>query len=178
MQSVNRRRRETIKGPTTRRRGPHMAFLAVGTIMLGALAGTAGQALATTAMVKTTLVDVRVITVAKYGKILVDSAGLALYYDTANKPGHWACTGDCLTTWPPLTLPKGHRTVAAGPGVTGLGTVKGPSGVQVTWHGKALYTYVKDSKGTVRGQGVFKVWFVVQLKAGSTSPATTGSSWA
>jgi predicted lipoprotein with Yx(FWY)xxD motif len=116
---------------------------------------------------------VTVKTVTKFGRILVDQKGLALYYDTANKPGKWACTKECLTFWPPLLLPKGQTAPAGGTGVTGLGAVNSPSGRQVAWDGKALYTFKKDKAGEVNGQGVGKVWFVVQLKPSNSGIATT-----
>jgi predicted lipoprotein with Yx(FWY)xxD motif len=121
-------------------------------------------------------VTVGVATVAKYGKILVDQQGLALYIDTKDKPPkHWACSGDCLTAWPPLVLPKGQTSIAAPKGVTGLSTIVGPSGRQVTWKGHPLYTFIKDSKGVLKGQGLGKIWFVVQPFA-STTGATGGGT--
>jgi predicted lipoprotein with Yx(FWY)xxD motif len=150
-----------------------LASLAAATVGLGALAAMGAPALASTSAAP---VEVKMATVPKYGKILVTSAGLALYYDTANKPGKWACTGGCLTAWPPLVLAKGQTKVMAGPGVTGLSTVKSPSGTQVTWDGKALYTFIRDSKNDVTGQGYQKVWYVAQPKATATS--SSGSSWA
>lgn len=150
------------------------ACLAAGTIGLGALAGMAAPAVASTSAA---IVEVKMATVPKYGKILVTTAGLALYYDTANKPGKWACTGGCLTAWPPLVLAKGQTKVMAGPGVTGLSTVKSPSGTQVTWDGKALYTFIRDSKDTVTGQGYQKVWYVAQPSAKATTTASGSSSW-
>lgn len=156
-----------------------------GALALGALALAVGPAAASSPNVTATKVMVKSVTVDKYGKILVNSAGLALYYDTANKPGKWACKGGCLTAWPPLTLPKGQKAAVAGPGVTGLGTVKSPSGIQVTWHGKALYTFIQDSKGQVNGQGIGHVWYVAQLSASSkaaltgatTATTSSGSGW-
>lgn len=48
-------------------------------------------------------------------------------------------------------------------GVTGLGTIKSPSGRQVTWKGKPLYSFIADSAGKVTGNGKGKVWFVVKV---------------
>lgn len=129
----------------------------------------------------TTKITVKAAKVTGYGEILEDQAGLPLYYDTADKPpSHWACTHSCLTVWPALVLPKGQKKAVAGVGVTGLSTIKGPSGLQVTWRGKPLYTYDADSSGKVTGQGVANVWFVAQLRAPSKSAAevttTTGGS--
>lgn len=169
-----------MQGKTQRRypKTPLIASLvAVAATGLGALVAAAGPATANTASVKAAaLVKVDMAKVSKYGNILVDQAGYALYYDTANKPGKWACTGKCLGAWPPLTLPKGQAAAVAGAGVSGLGTVKNPSGRQVTWDGKALYTFIRDSKGTVEGQGIGKVWYVARVTATAASGMTTTTS--
>lgn len=115
-------------------------------------------------------VEVKTSKVGKYGKILVNGQGMALYYDTANKPPkHWACTRACLSLWPAVTLPKGQKTAVAAAGVSGLGTLDGPSGLQVTWHGKPLYTFAGDKAGQVNGEGAHGVWFVA-------GPSTTKPS--
>lgn len=147
-----------------------LATLAV----IGGPASASGTGRADTKATASTKVAVDEVSVAKFGKVLVDQKGLALYYDTANKPMHFACTGDCLTAWPPLVVAKGQAAALAGKGVTGLGTVRGPSGLQVTWQGKALYTFAEDTKGTVTGQGIGHVWFVAQPPAATTkAPAST-----
>ncbi|HTV10918.1 MAG TPA: hypothetical protein VME20_03580 [Acidimicrobiales bacterium] len=158
------------------RRPNARASLIAPLLATSALGGFAAQSFATAAPAAASSVLVKAATVAKYGKILVTGSGLALYYDTANKPGKWACKGNCLTAWPPLLLPKGQTKVSAASGITGLGVVKSPSGMQVTWDKKALYTFVKDSKGTVTGQGIGHVWYVVQLKV-STTAGTNSGSW-
>ena len=93
------------------------------------------------------------VSVAKFGKVLVDQKGLALYFDTANKPMHFACTGDCLAAWPPLVVAKGQTAALAGKGVTGLGTVRGPSGLQVTWQGKVSRLLPRTRKGRSLAKG-------------------------
>jgi predicted lipoprotein with Yx(FWY)xxD motif len=141
---------------------------------MGGTAGATGMARVDSQSRTSAKVEVSEAAVAKFGKILIDQKGRALYYDTANKPNHFVCTGDCLTAWPPLVLAKGQTAAEAGKGVTGLGTVRGPSGLQVTWKGKPLYTFIKDTKGTVTGQGVGHVWFVAELSAAVTkAPAPT-----
>ena len=145
--------------------------------------GAASLGLATVAAVQgaasaatSSKVTVSVATVAKYGRILVDQQGLALYIDTKDKaPKHWACSGDCLTAWPPLVLPKGQTSITSPKGVTGLSTIVGPSGRQVTWKGHPLYTFIKDSKNVVKGQGLGKIWYVVQPFA-STKGASGGGT--
>jgi predicted lipoprotein with Yx(FWY)xxD motif len=117
------------------------------------------------------------ISTTKFGRILADAKGMALYTatgDTASKSG---CTGGCLTVWPPLLLPAGESQPVAGPGVSGLGTFMRPEGTQVTYHGKPLYTWFKDtSPGQVTGQGVVDsggTWFVAI--AASSSPAAAAA---
>ncbi|MGC8627282.1 MAG: COG4315 family predicted lipoprotein [Acidimicrobiales bacterium] len=142
------------------------ALVGVGSLAVTALPANAAEHLvARHQAVRAGQVVVSVATLPKYGKVLVDQKGLALYYDTANKPGHWACKGTCLTVWPPLVLPKGQAGAVAGSGVSGLGVVDGPSGRQVTWYGKPLYTYVRDSKGKAFGQGLFHIWYLAQTTA-------------
>ena len=59
--------------------------------------------------------------------------------------GKSACTGDCLKTWPALTVPAG-ATPTAGTGVTGkLGTITRDDGtLQVTYNGLPLYFFKND----------------------------------
>jgi predicted lipoprotein with Yx(FWY)xxD motif len=166
-----------------RRSGPATALIALAAGVpaagLGAIA-FGGTALATAPhhiQPRERLLLVDAVQVAKYGKILEGPRARALYYDTANKPPkHWACTGPCLTYWPPLLVTKGEKLTAQ-KGVSGLGTIKGPSGVQVTWHGKPLYYFAGDNKGTVKGEGVQHVWYVARLTAASTTSKTGGSGW-
>jgi len=83
--------------------------------------------------------------------MLATVKGRSLY--TAPASG---CTGSCLTIWPPLYVAKGKTPT--GVGVTGLGTVSVMVGkktkFQVTYMGKALYTFVDDSGTSADGNGV------------------------
>ena len=74
--------------------------------------------------------------------VLTNANGLTLYWFAPDTPTTSKCTGSCAAYWPPVTGdPK------AGPGVTGkLGTIKRPGrGLQATYDGHPLYTYVGDS---------------------------------
>jgi predicted lipoprotein with Yx(FWY)xxD motif len=162
-----------------RRFGLGLCALAAGTASIGlTLTAVAAPATASSrpAAASTSQVVVNMKTVKKYGAVLFDQKGLALYYDTADKPPHFACTGGCLSFWPALVLPKGQKAAVAGKGVTGLGTIKSPEGVQVTWKGKPLYTYAADSKGTVNGQGIQGIWFVAHPTASLTAVKTTATT--
>ena len=89
-----------------------------------------------------------------YGTILVTGSGQTLYLDSADKPGHPACTGGCLSVWPPL---KASGTPKASGSAKGslLGTTKIAGGVkQVTYNGHQLYTFASDSSSSpTTGEG-------------------------
>jgi predicted lipoprotein with Yx(FWY)xxD motif len=118
----------------------------------------------------------------RFGPILADAKDFTLYTATGDTGTQSGCTGECLKIWPPLLLPAGESQPVAGPGVTGLGTFMRPEGIQVTFHGKPLYTWFKDtSPGQVTGQGVVDsggTWFVAALSSASSNPATVTPSTA
>jgi predicted lipoprotein with Yx(FWY)xxD motif len=96
------------------------------------------------------------------GNIAVDAKGMSVYFfnkDTKDS-GTSACTGACLSTWPPVL------TTAATPaadGVTGtLGTITTPTGAkQLTLNGLPLYYFANDKKpGDILGHGVNNVWYL------------------
>jgi predicted lipoprotein with Yx(FWY)xxD motif len=91
----------------------------------------------------------------KLGTILVTSSGRTLYLDKADKKGHPACKGACLTIWPPL---KANGTLKASGSAkkSDLGTIKISGGIkQVTYKGHPLYTFKSDTRaGETSGQGV------------------------
>jgi predicted lipoprotein with Yx(FWY)xxD motif len=100
---------------------------------------------------------------SKVGQIVVDGKGMSVYYYTKDTKdsGTSACTGGCLTAWPPVT------TTSATPSVEGvmgtLGTITTPDGKkQVTINGMPIYYYAKDkAAGDITGQGVNSVWYLV-----------------
>lgn len=110
------------------------------------------------------------------GNIVVDSAGMSVYFFTKDvkDSGTSACTGACLTAWPPVL------TTAATPaaeGVTGtLGTITTPDGAkQVTLNGLPLYYYQQDKNpGDILGQGVNDVWYLATPAGEMTRTAASG----
>jgi predicted lipoprotein with Yx(FWY)xxD motif len=74
--------------------------------------------------------------------VLTNADGLTLYWFAPDTSTSSECTGSCAAYWPPVS---GAPT--AGPGVTGrLGTIKRPGGgLQATYDGHPLYTYIGDS---------------------------------
>ena len=74
--------------------------------------------------------------------VLTNADGLTLYWFAPVTSTSSACTGSCAVYWPPVS-----GAPAAGPGVTGrLGAIKRPGGgLQATYDGHPLYTYIGDS---------------------------------
>jgi predicted lipoprotein with Yx(FWY)xxD motif len=104
--------------------------------------------------------------------ILVNGAGLPLYYylnDTAAKS---AVTGGLAALWPPLT--------SASPAATGLtGTLTAVTdihGSQVAYNGHLLYTFADDPAGQVTGQGVQGFFVATPGLTPITGSQTAGSS--
>jgi predicted lipoprotein with Yx(FWY)xxD motif len=100
----------------------------------------------------------------RYGRILVDGKGKALYLFTADEGKRSRCHGDCAHAWPPFTA-KGspHARGAARPALVGTTTRGGTR--QVTYRGQPLYYYVGDRRpGQVLCQAVQEFggyWYVV-----------------
>jgi predicted lipoprotein with Yx(FWY)xxD motif len=107
------------------------------------------------------------------GSVLTGPDGKTLYLFTKDSAGKSACTGDCATNWPPLTVPSG-QSATAGDGVTGtLGTITRDDGsTQVTIADHPLYYYAPDkAPGDTNGQGKNDVWFAVTPAGEAVSAA-------
>jgi predicted lipoprotein with Yx(FWY)xxD motif len=93
-------------------------------------------------------------------KVLVNPSGKTLYYFTADSDKTVACTGTCVSNWPPLMTSS--TTMAPIAGLTGkLATVSRSEGSQITYSGHPLYTYAGDSApGDAKGEGVLGKWYV------------------
>ena len=93
------------------------------------------------------------------GQILTGPNGHALYTYDSDTSTASSCDGACAANWPPLV-----GTPRAGDGVDAysLSTIKRPDGsMQVTYEGRPLYYYVKDTEeDDVYGDGVAGAWHV------------------
>ena len=104
--------------------------------------------------------------VGSVGTVLVaGSNGMTLYTFTQDvkDSGKSACTGQCITIWPALTVADG-ATPSAGSGITGkLGTFKREDDgkTQVTYNGLPLYFFHNDS-APGDANGVYDMWEVVK----------------
>ena len=111
--------------------------------------------------------------------ILVDAAGLPLYYYPADTAKKSLVSGELARLWPPLL--SSHPTASSTLGK--LTALKVAAGHQVTYKGHFLYTFIEDSAGHVTGQGVSNFSVATpQLKAissaakvASTAPASSSS---
>jgi predicted lipoprotein with Yx(FWY)xxD motif len=101
----------------------------------------------------TAALTVEVATSGTFGPVLVDSNGMTLYRDTAERGGTVACTGSCARVYRPLAPRPGLRQP---PLLRGhLGTLTRPDGtVQVTYDGWPLYSCSGDhAPGDTNGTG-------------------------
>jgi predicted lipoprotein with Yx(FWY)xxD motif len=106
------------------------------------------------------------------GTYLTDGSGRTLYLFVADTNGKSACTGQCLTYWPPLTS---TTTPVAGAGAS-AGTLATTADHQVTYDGHPLYYFAADAAaGDTAGQGSdgfgAKWWMVTPSGASITSAA-------
>ena len=110
------------------------------------------------------------------GTIVVDGNGMTAYYflkDTKDS-GTSACTGGCLTAWPPVLSTAATPTAE---GVAGtLGTITTPDGAkQVTLNGLPLYYFAQDKNpGDILGQGVNGVWYLANTAGDMIRTAASG----
>ncbi len=104
---------------------------------------------------------------SRFGQILVDGQGRALYLFAADTTKDSTCYDACATAWPPMLADKGASINAmhgATASLTGTTTRK-DGAVQVTYNGHPLYYFVGDKKaGEIECQAVVNfgaAWYVV-----------------
>jgi predicted lipoprotein with Yx(FWY)xxD motif len=103
---------------------------------------------------------------SRFGRILFDGKGFALYAFTHDPRGRSACSGACAAAWPPYIVAKAAR---AGTGTKPalIGTTRRANGkIQVTYAGRPLYYYVGErSPGQILCQNVDEfggLWLVAR----------------
>ena len=98
------------------------------------------------------------------GTILVDKAGMTLYYFGNDVPGSGtsACTSSsCAALWPPFSA---DSVVVNSPlAATDFQTITRSDGMkQTTYRGWPLYYYQSDhAAGDVNGDGILSIWYVM-----------------
>ena len=167
MELTNQNRATSRRVPVRRIRAAAVAVFGLSAFVLAPDAAQASSH-------ATKVVVISTATSSKFGTFLV--SGHTLY---TLKPNKIACSAKCLKIWPEVLLPKGVTKAKAGTGVSAakLGTVKRAGGaLQVTYGGKALYRFLKDTAaGQVKGVGTdtWGLWSVVVTKKPSSSGGTT-----
>jgi predicted lipoprotein with Yx(FWY)xxD motif len=133
-------------------------ILLVGTAIVAGLSAASAGARGSKVVVKEAKVNSKT--------ILTTTSGHTLYSLSAEKRGKFICTktSSCTTLWHPLKVPAG--VTPKGP--VKLGTVKRPEGgLQVTYRGLPLYSFIEDKKpGQVEGEGIKDVgtWHAAALR--------------
>jgi predicted lipoprotein with Yx(FWY)xxD motif len=102
---------------------------------------------------------------SRYGKVLFDGKGRALYLFTRDRTSRSRCYEECASAWPPF-LTSGKPRARAGASSKRLGTTRRRDGrKQVTYGGHPLYYYEGDRKpGQILCQDVVEfggTWLVV-----------------
>jgi predicted lipoprotein with Yx(FWY)xxD motif len=101
---------------------------------------------------------------SRYGRVLFDGQGRALYLFTADRSTRSTCYGACAKAWPPF-LVKAKPVAGRGVSARLLGTTRRRGGtVQVTYAGHPLYYYEGDGRGQIKCQNVSEfggLWLVV-----------------
>ena len=102
---------------------------------------------------------------SQFGRILADKKGQAFYLFDKEKTEKSECYGECAEAWPPV-LTKGEPQADGAAKGDLIGTTKRRDGqLQVTYRGRPLYYFVKDSPGNVLCHNVDEFggkWLVVQ----------------
>ena len=101
----------------------------------------------------------------EYGEILASATGRTIYMFDPDKQGQSTCYDKCAAAWPPVTT-KDKPIAGVGVDESLFGTVKRKDGTtQVTYGKWPLYYFTPDKKaGDVKGQGVKKVWWVLDAQ--------------
>jgi predicted lipoprotein with Yx(FWY)xxD motif len=102
---------------------------------------------------------------SRYGRMLFDARGRAIYLFTREPGSKSRCYGACAVAWPPV-FTRGKPRARAGVDADLLGTTRRRDGRrQVTYNGHPLYYYVSDVRsGQVTCQDVTEfggTWLVV-----------------
>lgn len=108
------------------------------------------------------------------GDILVDGSGrtLYMYSPDGNNATSSKCTGPCANLWPELA---GKPKAGSGVDSSLIGATSGTN--QASYAGHLLYYYAKDSSaGDVNGQGIGKIWYVLDGKGAAVTKAPAATS--
>jgi len=135
-------------------------------LLLAGAVATAASCVAIASAQASTTVELRMTSV---GPILADESGFTLYEFSLDKRKHDRCVPimGCYEVWRPL-MANGPPTAGPGLKASKLSTIGLYVGQQVTYYGRALYTYTGDTApGDTTGVDAFQFggfWFAVNAK--------------
>lgn len=102
---------------------------------------------------------------SKYGPMLFDSRGQAIYIWELEESPAAECYGSCAAAWPPV-LTNGKPVASGAVNSKLLGTTKRTDGTtQVTYNGHPLYFYANEKPGEVECHNIKThggLWWVIQ----------------
>jgi predicted lipoprotein with Yx(FWY)xxD motif len=144
------------------------------TALVACLALVGAAAASATSHATRALIAVRT---TSLGKVLVDRSGHTLYLFEKDRRGMSACSGSCVSFWPPVVT-SGKAVVGSGVKKAFLGTIKRSDGrIQVTYRGHPLYRFSLDGRpGQTKGEGLDDFgahWYAVSPAGTKVVKATT-----
>jgi predicted lipoprotein with Yx(FWY)xxD motif len=105
---------------------------------------------------------IQVATDVKFGAILTDKDGKALYFFATDVAGTANCTGNCETTWTPYYSAEASSDPKFASAEVGEIT-RSDGKKQSTYKGYPLYYYKNDvAIGDVKGDAIGGIWFVAK----------------
>jgi predicted lipoprotein with Yx(FWY)xxD motif len=161
------------RGP--RRRRP-FAPLVSGALALATAAGSIAFA-TSPAMAQAAPTKISIEKNTAWGPVLATSTGMTVYRFVKDGMNKSNCSGACAEAWPPVLLAKG-QTKPIGQGLSHLGVIMRSNGThQVTYEGIPLYTFVRDTKGSIDGniKDSFGQWWTVNPAQPKATPVKSGS---
>ena len=110
------------------------------------------------------------------GNILTDGSGRTLYLfiEDGKNTNSMNCDAACIRLWPHM---EGKPHAGKGAQASLIGATKGGGKAQVTYAGHPLYYYANDrASGDVKGQGIDKIWYVMNAKGTAIKTAAPAAS--
>jgi predicted lipoprotein with Yx(FWY)xxD motif len=108
---------------------------------------------------------IKILDHSRFGPMLFDRRGQAIYGFTYDRRNRSRCYGSCARAWPPV-LTRGRPIAGRNVDRDKLGTTRRRDGrLQVTYDGHPLYFYVNEGRLQVFCQRVFSyggLWLVVR----------------
>jgi len=100
---------------------------------------------------------------SRFGRMLFDTRGQAIYIFQRDRRNESRCFGECARLWPPVYT-KGTPRAGSGVRKSLLGSIRRGKRRQVTYNGKPLYFYAHEGPGQILCHEVFLnggLWWVI-----------------